>query len=52
MGIPDKMCHISNVHAHTEIPFGEGFNRQGVVQITCCGGVYTEQPAAKPVFAV
>lgn len=46
MGVPDKVCHISNVHAHTEVASRKGLNRQGVIQITCCRGVYAEQPAA------
>ena len=52
MDVPDKMCHISNVYAHTEVPFRKWFNGQGIVQISRCGGVYAEQPAANPVFAV
>ena len=52
MAAPDKVCHISNVHAYTEVPSRQGLNRQGVVQITRCGGVYAEQPAATPTFAV
>ena len=46
--VPDKVCHISNVHAHPKVAAGKGLDRQGVIQISGCGGVYAEQPAATP----
>lgn len=46
--VPDKVCHISNMHAHTEVPSRQGLDGQGVIQIPGCGGVYAEQPAGTP----